>query len=102
VREHQRLARGEMRGDGVAIELGLFRIWRKNHDYVGPGGGLAGRVTVKPSFCALEAEALPGCKPTRTETPLSRSQALGVTLRNRSRLIATFLALNQCEVAELS
>ena len=32
----------------------------------------AGVFTVRPSFSALERDELPGCKPTRTDTPLSQ------------------------------
>ena len=43
--------------------------------YVSPPGARAasaGVCTVNPSFWALAMEALPGCNPTRTDTPLSR------------------------------
>jgi len=50
VGKHQRLTRGEMRGDGIAVELGLFGIGRKDHDYVGPSGGLGGRVDGQTLF----------------------------------------------------
>ena len=44
VGEHERLAFREMRLDLLAIELRLLRVWRENHDDIGPSGGLGGSV----------------------------------------------------------
>src|SRR5215469_15046806 len=50
VREHQRFARLEVWLDGVVIELRLLGVRSENHDDVGPGGGLGGRVDGQAFF----------------------------------------------------
>jgi ketol-acid reductoisomerase len=55
-----------LRDSGVSVRVGLHEgsASRAKAEKAG--------LTVKPAFSALAREALPSCRPTRTETPLSR------------------------------
>src|ERR1700747_1674767 len=55
VREHERLARFEIRLDGVAIKFRLLRVWGKNHDDVGPGRGFRRRGNGESFFLSFGA-----------------------------------------------
>ena len=73
VREHQRLAGGQMRRDVLAVERGCAVSGVEHHDDVGPVAASAERQHAQPVRLApwRGSRALRG-RPTRTSTPLSR------------------------------
>ena len=72
VREHQRLARGEVRRDVLGVDVGLRLIGDQDHDDVGPLGGVGDGEHVEAGLLRLgDANLLVAGRPTRTSTPES-------------------------------
>src|SRR5207245_7045542 len=55
VREHERLARLQIRLDGLAIELRLLRVRRKHHDDFRPGRCFGGSIDRPPFLFGVRA-----------------------------------------------
>ena len=81
VREHQRLARRQMRTDFRRIQITLDMIGDQNHDHVGGFGGFGCGKNLQPGRFRLGRAFDSGCRPTTTlSAAVAQVQSVGVAL----------------------